>query len=39
LIWSIQTRTINPASIERFSADLVSMMLEKALTDLTKMQK
>jgi hypothetical protein len=39
LIWSIQTRTINPASIERFSTDLVSMMLEKALTDLKTMQK
>ena len=34
LIWSVQTRTINPESIERFSSNLVSMMLEKALNDL-----
>lgn len=39
LIWSIQTRTINPSSIERFSTDLVAMMLDKALTDLKSMQK
>jgi hypothetical protein len=34
LIWSVQTKTINPESIERFSSTLVSMMLEKALNDL-----
>jgi hypothetical protein len=34
LIWSVQTRTINPESIERFSSDLVSIMLEKALNDM-----
>lgn len=34
LIWSVRTRTINPESIERFSSNLVSMMLDKALNDL-----
>ena len=38
MIWSVQTRTINPSSIERFSSDLVSMMLEKAMTDLSTLQ-
>jgi len=38
LIWSVQTKTINPESIERFSSDLVTMMLEKAVNDLKELK-
>lgn len=34
LIWSVQTKTLNPPSIEKFSKGLVETMLTKALTDL-----
>ncbi len=34
LIWSVQTETLNPSSIERFSRDLVKLIFEKAMTDL-----
>lgn len=38
LIWSVQTKTINPGSIERFSSDLVRIMLEKAINDLKEIK-
>lgn len=34
LLWSVQTKTINPPSIEKFSKGLVEAMLKKGLTDL-----
>ena len=34
LIWSVQTETLNPSSIEKFSRDLVKMIFEKAIADL-----
>ena len=36
LIWSVQTKTLNPPSIEKFSKGLVETMLSKALTDLNQ---
>jgi|LakMenEpi03Aug12_release.lakeMendotaPanAssembly.Ray.scaffolds.fasta_scaffold54905_5 hypothetical protein len=36
LIWSVQTKTLNPPSIEKFSKGLVETMLRKALTDLNQ---
>jgi hypothetical protein len=38
MIWSVQTKTINPGSIERFSSDLVTLILEKALIDLREVK-
>ena len=34
LIWSVQTTTINPSSIENFSKSLIETLLQKALEDL-----
>jgi len=34
LIWSVQTKTINPSSIEDFSKTLIQTLLEKAMKDL-----
>ena len=34
MIWSVQTETINPSSIEKFSKELVSLMMEKSYEDL-----
>jgi hypothetical protein len=34
LIWSVQTGTLNPSSIEKFSKELVRLMLDKAMLDL-----
>ena len=34
MIWSVQTETINPSSIEKFSKELVSLMMEKSYQDL-----
>ncbi len=34
LIWSVQTETLNPPSIERFSKDLIDMMMKKGVEDL-----
>ena len=34
LIWSVQTETLNPSSIEKFSKELVRLMLDKAMLDL-----
>lgn len=34
LIWSVQTTTINPSSIENFSKSLIETLLQKAILDL-----
>lgn len=34
LLWSVQTKTLNPPSIQKFSKELVEAMLSKALTDI-----
>lgn len=34
LIWSVQTETLNPSSIEHFSKELVKLIFEKAMEDL-----
>ncbi len=34
LLWSVQTKTLNPSSIEKFSEGLVEVMLNKGLSDL-----
>jgi hypothetical protein len=40
MIWSVQTETLNPSSIEKFSKDIVTLMLEKSLQELQyKVQK
>lgn len=40
MIWSVQTETLNPSSIEKFSKDMVTLMLEKSVQDLKyKVQK
>ena len=36
LIWSVQTKTLNPPSIEKFSKGLVETLLSKALKDLNQ---
>lgn len=39
LLWTIQTETLNPESVERFSKDLTELMLRRALSDLGQKQK
>jgi hypothetical protein len=34
LIWTIQTESLNPNSIEKFSKELIDMMMRKAIADL-----
>jgi hypothetical protein len=34
LIWSVQTETLNPPSIEKFSKIMIDLMLKKAIEDL-----
>lgn len=34
LIWSIQTKSINPGSVEKFSKSLIETMLSKSVSDL-----
>ena len=34
LIWSVQTETLNPPSIEKFSKKMINLMLKKAIEDL-----
>lgn len=34
LIWSVQTESLNPSSMEKFSKEIVSVMFEKAIKDL-----
>jgi hypothetical protein len=34
LIWSVQTKTINPSSIENFSKSLIETLMQKAIEDL-----
>jgi hypothetical protein len=34
MIWSVQTESYNPSSIEKFSKDLTQLMLERAENDL-----
>ena len=38
LIWSVQTKTINPGSIEKFSKALIESMLERSIEDLRNLQ-
>jgi hypothetical protein len=38
LIWSIQTKSINPGSVEKFSKALIETMLSKSVSDLKNMQ-
>ena len=38
LIWSVQTKTINPGSIEKFSKELIESMLERSMEDLRNLQ-
>lgn len=38
LIWSVQTKTINPGSIEKFSKALIESMLERSMEDLRNLQ-
>jgi hypothetical protein len=38
LIWSIQTKSINPGSVEKFSKELIETMLTKSVADLKNMQ-
>lgn len=35
LIWSIQTQSLNPPSVEKFSKNLIDMMLKKGIEDLS----
>jgi hypothetical protein len=39
LIWTIQTESLNPNSIEKFSKELIDMMMRKAIADLGYLQK
>ncbi len=34
LLWTIQTESLNPSSVEKFSKELIDLMLRKALADL-----
>ena len=38
LIWSIQTKSINPGSVEKFSKELIENMLSKSVADLKNIQ-
>jgi hypothetical protein len=38
LIWSIQTKTMNPGSVEKFSKELIETMLNKSANDLKNLQ-
>lgn len=38
LLWSVQTETINPASVEKFSKELVKLMWDKALKDVKEIK-
>ena len=38
LIWSVQTKTINPGSIEKFSKALIESMLKQSMEDLRNLQ-
>ena len=39
LLWSVQTETINPASVEKFSKELVTLMWQKALNDVPEIKR
>jgi hypothetical protein len=34
LIWSVQTKSINPSSIEDFSRSLIEVLMQKAIDDM-----
>jgi hypothetical protein len=34
LLWTIQTESLNPSSVEKFSKKQIDLMLRKALTDM-----
>jgi hypothetical protein len=36
LLWTIQTASLNPASVEKFSKELIDLILRRALIDLGK---
>jgi hypothetical protein len=38
LIWSIQTKSINPGSVEKFSKEIIETMLSKSVADLKNIQ-
>ena len=38
LLWSVQTETLNPASIKKFSKELVALMWERALKDVKEIK-
>ena len=38
LLWSIQTETINPLSVEKFSKELVALMWNRALIDVKEIR-
>jgi hypothetical protein len=38
LIWSVQTKTINPGSIEKFSKALIESILKRSMEDLRNLQ-
>ena len=38
LIWSVQTKTFNPGSIEKFSKGVIESMLVRSMEDLQKPQ-
>ncbi len=39
LIWSIQTKSINPGSVERFSKEIIETMFSKSVADLRNRQQ
>jgi hypothetical protein len=38
LIWSVQSTTINPGSIEKFSKELIETMVKRSMEDLRNVQ-
>jgi hypothetical protein len=38
LLWSVQTETINPLSVEKFSKELVALMWDRALIDVKEIK-
>lgn len=39
LLWTIQTESLNPASVEKFSTELIDLMLKRALLDLGNVRR
>jgi hypothetical protein len=34
IIWSVQTKSINPSSVENFNKSLIEILMQKAINDL-----